>query len=85
MITMTKEDIEKEKDIPVYYGDDELRNYNKAISLNKYILSNVEQIKIENSLILFLDGNKEILRTRVEDVVDIIIDEKIGAYVINKN
>ena len=83
---ITREDLRLENiKIPLHYGEDAIRIKNKSINLNKYLLSGVSEIKIENKLILFLDGeSKEILRTRVEDISDINIDEIFGVYVINK-
>jgi hypothetical protein len=82
---ITKEDIKNNIKIslPVYYGDD-LREKNKAITLNKYVLSGVEEIKIEDNLLLFMNGDREIIRTKAENIDSIVIVEEFGEYFVNQ-
>lgn len=86
-MVITKKDIEKKqiKEIPVCYGNDEIRIQHKAITLNEYILSGVDKIKIEDKIILFLGTDKEILRTKIYNLKSIRIDESMGVYIINRS
>jgi hypothetical protein len=77
-------------EIPIYYGDDEIRLADRIIKINNTLIKNVHKILVNSNdnndvfLSLMNDENLEIVRVILEDNSYIKVYIMFGSYIITK-